>query len=141
MMKKRCEPGSDLDLDVDAGRKLQPHQRVDRLGGRVQNIDQTLVDALLELLAGFLVDVRRTVDRVDGPSGRKRDRSRDNRAGLADGTNDLLRRLVDQVMIVRLQLDANYLGCHDLFTLLVIVELGRRRDTRVRFMRMNARVT
>lgn len=88
------------------------------------------MNSLLKLLTRFFVDVWRTVDRVDGPSRRKRDRPRDNRAGLANGTNDLLRRLVDQVMIVRLQLDANYLGCHDLFMLLVIVQLGRKQNLR-----------
>src|SRR5262249_47241701 len=48
---------SQLDLDVDAARQIELHQRVDGLRRRVENVDQTLVRAHLELLARRLVDV------------------------------------------------------------------------------------
>src|SRR5512145_1556859 len=49
-----------LDLHVHAGRKIQLHQRVDGLRRRLEDVDQSFVRAQLELLARFLVDVRRT---------------------------------------------------------------------------------
>src|SRR5688572_9661025 len=53
----------ELDLDVDARRQVELHQRIDRLRRRVDDIEQALVRAHLELLAALLVDVRRAVDR------------------------------------------------------------------------------
>src|SRR5215831_15106219 len=49
---------SELDFDVDAARQVELHQRVHRLGRRVENVDEALVRAHLELLARRLVDVR-----------------------------------------------------------------------------------
>src|SRR5512137_1516630 len=40
-----------LDLDVDAGRQVELHQRVHRLRGWLEDVDQALVCADLELLA------------------------------------------------------------------------------------------
>ena len=51
--RSRCERKSarlDLDLDVDTGRQLDALQAVDRLGVRVDDVDQPLVDAHLEVL-------------------------------------------------------------------------------------------
>src|SRR5215203_2968602 len=53
-----------LDLDVDASRQLQLHQRVDRLTGGLEDVEQPLVSADLELLPRLLVDVRRAVHRI-----------------------------------------------------------------------------
>ena len=50
---------SGLDLDVDARRQIELHQRVERLLGRLEDVEQALVRADLELLARLLVDVRR----------------------------------------------------------------------------------
>src|SRR5215204_2269262 len=47
-----------LDLDVDAGREVELHERVDRLWRRIENVHQPFVRADLELLARLLVDVR-----------------------------------------------------------------------------------
>lgn len=44
-----------LDLDVHASGELEAHQSLDRLVGRLQNVDQTLMSAALELLAAILV--------------------------------------------------------------------------------------
>ena len=43
-----------LDLDVDAGRKVEAHERVDRLRRGLMDVDQTLVRADLEMLAASL---------------------------------------------------------------------------------------
>jgi hypothetical protein len=47
-----------LDLDVNACRQIELHQRVHGLGRRLEDVDQALVGADLELLARLLVDVR-----------------------------------------------------------------------------------
>src|SRR3954451_8807256 len=52
----------ELDLDVDAGGKIELHQGIDRLRCRVDDVEKTLVGAHLELLPALLVDMRRTVD-------------------------------------------------------------------------------
>src|SRR5699024_9295133 len=51
-----------LDLDVHASGELEAHQGLHRLIGRLQNVDQALVGAALELLAAVLVLVGRTQD-------------------------------------------------------------------------------
>ena len=47
-----------LQLDVDARREVEPLKRLDGLAGRLDDVDQALVDAHLEMLATVLVDVR-----------------------------------------------------------------------------------
>ena len=54
-----------LDLDLYAGGKLDTHQGLDGLLRGVQNVDQTLVGAGLELLAAILVLVYSAKDRND----------------------------------------------------------------------------
>src|ERR1700760_1762025 len=48
-----------LDVHVDAGRQVDAHERVDRLGRRVEDVDEPLVRAHLEVLAAVLVLVPR----------------------------------------------------------------------------------
>src|SRR4051812_9770601 len=55
---------SELDFDVDAGGEIELHEGVDRLRGRVDDVEQTLVRPDFELLTRLLVDVRRAVDRI-----------------------------------------------------------------------------
>ena len=47
-----------IDLDVHSRRKIELHQRVDRLRRRIENVHQSLVSSNLELLARLLVHVR-----------------------------------------------------------------------------------
>src|SRR5688500_20132844 len=51
---------SELDLDVDAGGKVESHERVDGLRRRVDDVDESLVRTHLEVLAAVLVLVWRT---------------------------------------------------------------------------------
>src|SRR5207245_10575259 len=51
-------PSLELDLDVDAGRKVQLHEGVDGLLRWVVDVDEPLVRSDLELLARVLVDER-----------------------------------------------------------------------------------
>src|SRR6188768_213682 len=98
---------SALDLDVDAGRKVQLHQSVQGLGGGLENVDQALVRAHLELLARLLVDVRSAKDGVLADRGRQRNRSGDASAGAARGLHDVRRRLVEQLVIESLEANTN----------------------------------
>src|ERR687897_2554809 len=70
-----------LDLDVDPGRQVEPHQRVDRLRRRAVDVDQPLVRPDLEVLTGVLVLERAADHRVDVLLRRQRDRTGDGCAG------------------------------------------------------------
>src|SRR6478609_6655824 len=67
--------GSHLDFDVDASREAEPHQGVDGLRARVQDVDEPLVGADLELLPAVLVDERRSQDGELLDPGRQRHRT------------------------------------------------------------------
>src|SRR5215470_2849630 len=84
-----------LDLDVDAGGEVELAERVDRLLRGVQDVEQPLVGADLELLARLLVDVRRAVDREALDTGRQRNRSSHAATGATDRFDDLAHRLVE----------------------------------------------
>src|SRR2546423_5571194 len=94
-----------LDLDVHAGRQLEPLQLLHRLGRGVQDVDEPLVREHLEVLAAVLVLVRATDHRVQRSLGRQRYRPHDLRPGPEDVINDLPRRLVQDLVVVRPQLD------------------------------------
>ena len=91
--------GSDLDLDLDARRKFEFHQRVDRLGGRRVDVEDPLEGAELELLAGLLVDESRAVDRKNLLVRGQGHRAADNGARALHRLDDLFGRLVDQIVI------------------------------------------
>jgi len=74
------------------------------------------VDAGLELLARFLVNVRRAQHRIDGPFRRERYRAGNGSARLLRRSNNLIGRFVDQPVIVRFQLDPYLLSNHDELT-------------------------
>ena len=50
--------GLDLDLDVDARGEVEALERLDRLARGLDDVEEALVDAHLEVLARVLVDVR-----------------------------------------------------------------------------------
>src|SRR5216683_1230337 len=87
--------GSKLDFDVDAG-------------------EQPLVRAHFELLAAFLVDVRRAIDRKFLDLGRQRNRSAHLRTRPLRRRHDLARRSVENAVIKRLEADADILAVHTL---------------------------
>src|SRR5438067_10389882 len=61
----------ELDLDVHAGREVELHQRVDGLRRRIDDVEETLVRAHLELLTRGLVDVRGAQHRPPVDDGRQ----------------------------------------------------------------------
>src|SRR5690606_266486 len=99
------------------GRKVQTHERVDRLGGGVDDVDEALVGALLEVLAAVLVLVGRTDDRHDVLLRREGHRAHDLRTSAGHGVDDLARRRVDDLVVIRLQANADLLSRHCLLTL------------------------
>src|ERR1035441_2574489 len=103
---------SELDLDVDACGQVQPHQRVDGLRRGVDDVNQALVRAHLEVLARVLVLVRRADDAVDVLLRGQRDRPGNPRAGARHRVNDLPRRAVNDLVIVGLEPDADLLSRH-----------------------------
>src|SRR5450756_2655665 len=82
---------SHLDLDVDTRREREAHQGVDRLGRRVEDVNESLVGADLELLPAVLVDERRAEHGELLDPGRERDRADHVGARPLSGLDDLSR--------------------------------------------------
>src|SRR5690606_12026243 len=102
----------ELDLHVDAGGKVELHQRIDGLRGRVDDVEQALVGAHLELLAALLVDVRRAVDGEFLDPRRQRDGAAYIGPGAFRRRHDLARRGVEHPMVKRLEADTDVLAVH-----------------------------
>lgn len=104
----------ELDLDVNTGRKIQLHESIDRLRRRIDNIQHALVSAHFELLAAFLIDVRRAVNGVTLDAGWQRNWSANLCTGTFRRIYDLARRSIEYSMIESLEPDANILAVHRL---------------------------
>lgn len=100
---------SDLDFHFHAAGKLELHEGVDSLGGRVVDIDQTLERRKLELLARLLVDEGGAIDGEHTAVGGQGNRSADHCACGLNGLHNLLGRLVNQVVVVGLKFDSDCL--------------------------------
>src|SRR5687767_13394961 len=103
---------SELDLDVDTGRQIEAHQRVDGLRRGVDDVDETLVRAHLEVLARVLVLVGRADDAEHVLLGRQRHGAGDLGTRAGDGVHDLARRGVDHLVVIGLEPDADLLSRH-----------------------------
>src|SRR5580765_8814972 len=90
---------SELDLDVDAGREVEPHERVDSLRGRRVDVDQPLVRAHLEVLPRVLVLERGPDHAVDVLLGGQGHRTGDGGAGSLSSLDDRLSRLVELMVV------------------------------------------
>src|SRR6185312_11607116 len=108
--------------DVDAGREVELHQRVDRLRGGIDDVEETFVGADLELLAALLVDVRRAVDGEALDAGRQRYRSANLGARALRRVDDFPRRIVEDAVIEGLEPDPDVLSLH-------VLVLRSRRQT------------
>jgi len=100
------------DLHIDARSKVELHQRVDRLRGRLHDVEQPLVRPHLELLARLLVDVRRTVDGKLLDSRRQGNGTADESTRAARRVGDVARCLIKHSMIERLQANPDVLRFH-----------------------------
>src|SRR6185503_20229686 len=103
---------SELNLDVDARREVEPHQRVDGLRRGVEDVDEPLVGAHLEVLARVLVLVRRADDAVHVLLGRQRHGPDDPGPGARHRLDDLPSGCVDRLVVVGLEPDADLLSRH-----------------------------
>lgn len=104
---QRTSPTRCLNLDVDARGKAQFVERFDRLGRGLDDIDQTLVRANLELLPRFLIDVRAAEHRVAFDPRRKGNRPVHDRVRALGRVDDLRRTLIEHGVIVGFHPDAN----------------------------------
>ena len=107
----------DLDFDVNAGRKVEALQRINRLGRRLQDVDKPLVNFHLEVLAAVFVFVGTADHGVDVALCGERHRSTNFGLRADDRFDDLFRGLVDDFVIVCLEADTNLLFVlsHDQF--------------------------
>src|SRR5687767_11837679 len=103
---------SQLDLDVDASRQIELHQRVHGLRRRLHDIEQPLVGPDLELLARLLVDVRRAVDGELLNSRRQRNGTADQRTGAPRSISDVAGRLIEHTVIEGFQANTDILRFH-----------------------------
>src|SRR6195952_1894113 len=102
----------ELDLDVNTGGQVELHQSIDGLRSRVDNVEQALVGAHLELFTALLVDVRRTVDGELLDAGRQRNGSASLSTGTFRRVHDLAGTRIENSMVERLETDANILAVH-----------------------------
>ena len=96
-----------FDLDVHSGRQRQLVQSVDRLAGRLNDIDQPFMRADFELLPRLLIDVRAAQHRVTLNPGRERNGTMDDRARPLGRIDNFRRRLIEHGMIVGFHTDAD----------------------------------
>ena len=104
--------GLHLNVDIHACRHLQSLERIHRLLGRCDDINEPLVGPLLELLSGILVLVYSSQDGHYLFLGRKGHRAAHLRTGLLHSLDDLLGRCVHKLMLIRLQGNPHYLIFH-----------------------------
>src|SRR5471032_1641090 len=106
----------ELDLDVDAGGEVELHQRVHGLRRRVDDVQEALMGAHLELFAALLIDVRRAVHRELLDTRRQRYRATHLRTRALGGVHDLARRRIEDAVIERLEPDPDILAVHFIFS-------------------------
>src|SRR5882757_3774094 len=101
-----------LNVDVDTRRQIDAHECVNGLRRRVEDVDEALVCAHLEVLPRVLVLVRGPDDAIDVLLGRQRHRTDHAGARSGDCLDDLARRGVNRLMVVGLEPDADLLSRH-----------------------------
>ena len=105
-------PLRQFDLHVHTRGEIELHQCIDRLGRRLNDVQQPLVGADLELLARLLVDVRRAVHRELLDARRQRNGAANESTGAARRIGDVASRLIEHSMIESLQTNPDILRFH-----------------------------
>src|SRR3954454_18090506 len=126
-----------LDVHVDRGRQIDAHERVHRLRCGIENVDEPLVRAHLEVLAAVLVLVRRADDAVDVLLRRQGNRSHHTGTRAGHRLDDLARARIDGLVVICLEPDADLLSRHgscspSLFSVVLVQERARGRHGRSR---------
>ena len=101
-----------FDLNIHASGQVQTHQCVNRLGARLEYVNQAFVRANLELIARVFVNVRRALYCELFDLGWQWNRSNDGGASTLRRLNDLFCRLIEHAMIVTFELNTNLLSSH-----------------------------
>src|SRR5690606_17212829 len=101
-----------LDLDIDPGRQVELHQGIDGLWRRIDDIEEPLVRAHLELFPALLVDMWRAQHGELLHPRRQRNRAAYLRTGALCRVDDLPRGGIEDSMIERLEPDADVLSVH-----------------------------
>src|SRR5512143_2199383 len=101
-----------LDLDVDARGEVELNQRVNRLRRGIDDVEQALMRAHLELLAALLVDMRRAVHRELLDARRQRNGSAHLGARALGGVDDLLGRRIEDAMVEGFEPNSYVLTLH-----------------------------
>ena len=101
---------SGFDLNVDAGRQIKTHQGIKGRLSRLDDVNEAFVGADLELLAALLVDVGSTQHRVAVDARRQWHWAGRVSACPPHSLDDLDRALVEQLVVIGLEADANLLG-------------------------------
>src|SRR2546428_12103590 len=106
-----------FNFDIHTGGQLELHERVDGLRRRLENVEQPLVRAHLELLPRLLVHMRTAQDRVARHLRRQRNRARHFRSGALGRVDDLRRGLIEDAVVIRFEPDADLFVHHFLLPL------------------------
>src|SRR6516225_1659647 len=102
----------ELDLDVDAGGEVELHQCIDRLRRRIDDVEQALMRAHLELLTTLLVDMGRAVYGELLNAGGQRNGSAHLGTGPFSGVHNLLGRRIEDAMVEGFEPDSYVLALH-----------------------------
>ena len=103
-----------LDFDVDTTGQIQPHQGVDRLIGWLENVDEPIMGAKLEVLHRLLVDVRSTNDAETSDVRGKRNWAANSGACSLCCIGDLFSGLVNDPVIVCSKSNSYFHLCLDI---------------------------
>ena len=106
-----------LDFDVNSSRQTKIHQRINRLRSRLGDVDQTLVGTHFKSLMAVLENMRAANDSRGLAISWQRYRSSYLSTSTDRRIDDLLSRLVDNFVVIRLEADPDALGvlgfdCH-----------------------------
>jgi len=106
-----------LDFDVNSSWQTKIHQRINSLGSRLGNVDQTLVGTHFKSFMAIFEDVWAANDSRGLAISWQRYRSSYLSTGTDRRIDDLLSRLVDNFVVIRLEADPDALGvlgfgCH-----------------------------
>ena len=106
-----------LDFDFNTCGQLKGHKSLDGLLGRVHDVDEALVGAALKLFAAVLVLMNSAQDGDDLCLGGQRDGAGDGSIGALGSFNDGFGCLVDELMVIGLESDADHVlvACHLIF--------------------------
>lgn len=99
--------GLHFDFNVDTGREVEAHERVNRLWRWFDDIYQALMNSHLVLIARILMHERRLIDCKLSLLCWQRDWTNNVGAGALRRLNNRASRLVNDFMVVRQDFDAN----------------------------------